>query len=333
MPSKDNIIKLNEDYENALYRLVMNDVAEDEGKQYLEENETLNANQTNSPSTENIKGFTRLLDVQLKKKKKFRKVHHFSALNKAAVVVLAIFLTFSSMMVTVQAFRLSVLNFLISIEPKYTSYELQDDDQSGDNEKLIVNWTNSYVPSYMPEGYEVTEMSSSDSLKKVILENADSSSIIYTEYESDSSLSIDTEDASLIETIKINGHDGTLSEKGSITTVVWKMDGHLFVVQGQISTDEATKNSRERKICKLIFILLLHNASFVVFINKNIKEAFIMKKILASVLAVLMVTLLATPALAAETGSYSSSSIMTPNYTYIWQMSAGLKISSLGKAH
>jgi hypothetical protein len=93
----------------------------------------------------------------------------------------------------------------------------------------------------MPEGYEVTEMSSSDSLKKVILENADSSSIIYTEYESDSSLSIDTEDASLIETIKINGHDGTLSEKGSITTVVWKMDGHLFVVQGQISTDEATK--------------------------------------------------------------------------------------------
>ena len=58
-----------------------------------------------------------------------------------------------------------------------------------------------------------------------------------------------------------------------------------------------------------------------------------MKKILASVLAVLMVTLLATPTLAAETGSYSSSSMMTPNYTYIWQMSAGLKISSAGKAH
>jgi len=145
------------------------------------------------------------------------------------------------MMVTVQAFRLSVLNFLISIEPKYTSYELQDDDQSGDNEKLIVNWTNSYVPGYMPEGYEVTEMSSSGSLKKIVLENADSCRIIYTEYESESSLSIDTEDASLIKTIMINGHDGTVSTKDSTTTIVWKMDGHLFVVQGQISTDEAIK--------------------------------------------------------------------------------------------
>lgn len=66
---------------------------------------------------------------------------------------------------------------------------------------------------------------------------------------------------------------------------------------------------------------------------KNTKEAFIMKKILASFIALLMIALLAVPALAVESNSYSSSSMMTPNYTYIWQMSAGLKISSAGKAH
>lgn len=58
-----------------------------------------------------------------------------------------------------------------------------------------------------------------------------------------------------------------------------------------------------------------------------------MKKILASFIALLMITLLAVPALAVESDSYSNSSMMTPNYTYIWQMSAGLKISSAGKAH
>lgn len=58
-----------------------------------------------------------------------------------------------------------------------------------------------------------------------------------------------------------------------------------------------------------------------------------MKKILASFIALLMITLLAVPALAVESDSYSSDSMMTPNYTYIWQMSAGLKISSAGKAH
>ncbi|MEA4894676.1 MAG: DUF4367 domain-containing protein [Oscillospiraceae bacterium] len=152
---------------------------------------------------------------------------------------MTIVVLFSTMMLSVQAFRVKVLNFLISIESEYTSFKLEDDDQT--TEKLIVDWKNAYVPTYITKGYSVTDMSYSDAIKKITLENEDNkSSIIYTQFES-GSISIDTENASLIETIKVNDQDGTLSIKDTTTTVVWKMDNHLFIVQGQISREEAIK--------------------------------------------------------------------------------------------
>jgi hypothetical protein len=52
---------------------------------------------------------------------------------------------------------------------------------------------------------------------------------------------VDSEDASRIETIDINGHTGTLIVKNSMASVVWEMGSKLFVIQGEISADEAVR--------------------------------------------------------------------------------------------
>ncbi|MEA4894677.1 MAG: hypothetical protein VB064_05395 [Oscillospiraceae bacterium] len=70
MPSEDQIIKLNDAYEDALFRLAVNNAAEEEGKQLLKENEQSNSSQDDLPSAESIKAFTKLLDAHLKKEKK-----------------------------------------------------------------------------------------------------------------------------------------------------------------------------------------------------------------------------------------------------------------------
>ena len=67
MPSHEEAEKLNEDYEDALFRMVMHDAAEREGAEFLSENKLLNERQKSSPSSKNIKKFTRLLDSQLRK--------------------------------------------------------------------------------------------------------------------------------------------------------------------------------------------------------------------------------------------------------------------------
>lgn len=250
--SSDEIRRLNEKYEDGLFRLIMNNAAEQEGKLLYEENERLKNGPEYLPSQEDIKRFAKLLDSQLKKTKKTPKIHRvLKILSKTAAALIAIIVIFSAMMLTVQGFRVRVLNFLISIEPKYTSFQLEDNNADQDNRKLTVNWTNTYVPTYIPQGYEVANISYSESIKKIVFNNQDNNStIIYTEYKSMNSVAIDTEDASLIETKNINGQDGTLIVKGSMTAVVWILDNHLYTVQGQISTEEAVKIAEGVKFVK-----------------------------------------------------------------------------------
>ena len=250
--SADEIKKLNEEYEDGLFRLIMNDVAEKEGKRLFEENEQLKKDPANLPSSEDVKRFGKLLDSNTKSIKKYHVNCHVSkTFRKIAVAMITIIVIFHVLMVTVQAFRIRVMNFLISIEPKYTSIQLENAGGGQNDGRLLVNWANSYVPAYIPEGYEVNNVSCSDSVKKIIYKKqGDDSSIIYTEYESINSIAIDTENASRIETVKINGRDGTLSVKDSVTSVVWEMDNRLFTVQGRISMDEAVKIAEGVKFVK-----------------------------------------------------------------------------------
>lgn len=254
MPSNnaDRIRELNEQYEDALFRLVMNDAAEKEGKLFFEENERLKDDPANLPSQKDVDRFAGLVDLHLKTAEKNRRNHRTSRIfTRAAAAMLALVVMFSAMMLTVRAFRIQVLNFLISIEPKFTSFQLKDSNDNQNNGQLIVNWTNAYVPTYIPEGYEASSISYSDSAKKIIFtKREDDSSIIYTEYNSKNSIAVDTENASLVETVKINGQDGTLSVKDSTTSVVWAMDNHLFTIQGQLSTDEAIKMAEGVKFIK-----------------------------------------------------------------------------------
>lgn len=243
--SSDEIKKLNEEYEEDLFQLIMNNAAAEEGKLLWEENERLKNDSEYMPSQEDIKKFTKLLDSHLRKAKHKRSILRFSnMINRAAVAMLAIIIIFSTAMVTIQEFRIHVFNFLINIESKYTSYRLSGSDENEQNKGMLaVNWTNAYVPTYAPEGYELTSVSSSDSLKKIIFTNKKNQAlfVIYCNYNSSSSIAVDTENASLVKKIKINGEDGTLSVKDTLVTVAWKIDDHLLTVQGQLSTDEAIK--------------------------------------------------------------------------------------------
>ena len=255
MPNSNlnGIKKLNEEYEDRLFKLIMNHAAEKNGKLVDQDIEQLNGDPENLPSQADIKRFSRLLDIHLKKMENSQKKHRRPRLiSRIAVALMVIMVVFCGMMLTVQAFRVQVLNFLISIEPKYTSLQLIDNDAGQSNGELIVNWTNAYVPTYIPDGYEVSNFSYSESIKKIIFtrKDDDNAFIIYTEFGSMNSVAIDTEGASLTETISINGHNATLSVKNSVTSVAWSMDNHLYTIQGQISQDEAVKMAEGIKFVK-----------------------------------------------------------------------------------
>lgn len=241
--NSERIRNLNEKYEDDLFGLIMNEAAEKEGRLLFEEANQLKNESEPLPSKEDAKRFSNLLDSHMDKVNKVESCRRGSRLlKKIAVIMIVIVLAFSAMMVTVKAFRLQVLNFFV--DPKYTSVQLNED------ENLMVSWTNDYVPTYVPKDYEVAGTSHSDAINKIVFKKPDNSSIIYTEYKSTSSIAVDTEGASLIETVKINGRDGTLTIKDSMTAVVWSINDHIFLIQGTISKDEAVKIAEGIKFVK-----------------------------------------------------------------------------------
>ena len=245
--------RLYEEYEDSLFRLIMNDAAEKEGRSFLEEKKRLKESPENRPSAEKIEGFGRRLASLLKKRNRRQRRRSASrVLSKAAVFVLVAVAVFSTAMVTVEAFRVRVMNFLIDIQPEYTSFQIEDDSSGSQGEKMVVNWTNTYLPTYTPDGYEVDSLTYTDPLKEITYRNQDNQDLVIDFSESDSSnnITVDTENASVLKTVSVNGHKGTLVVKNSQTTVVWEMDQHIFVVCTMESADETLKIAQNVKFIK-----------------------------------------------------------------------------------
>ncbi len=218
--------RLYDEYEDSLFRLFLHDAAEEEGKLLLEENERLKGDPAYTPSPEAIAAFQRRLD------RYFKKVKRHTRMIRAAVLVAVLIALFISLMIGVQAFRVRVLNLWLDIRPQYTSFELrgEENDPGGDGAKI--DWKHTYVPTYVPDGYDIKESEMFELMKIIqfVNEQDADSTILFTESTSAVKTAIDTENASM-ETIKINGRDGTLIMKNNMVTIVWDMDNLMFILQ------------------------------------------------------------------------------------------------------
>ena len=241
--TKQALAQLNDTYEDQLFRIAVGDITADaEGKALLA---GIAAEAPETPSPEALRRFAANVDRYIRRSsaldcrqdRRRRKVW-----SKAAVVLLAAIALFALLMVSVSAFRTRVLNLLMKMEPKYTSVQLTDDAAATAGSGLTLNWKQAYVPTYIPEGYEVSGISNSETQKIVsFIDPKTSATLIYREYASQNMVLLDTEDADLVKQLKIGGGNGTLVVKDSIVTVAWVLDGHLFMVVGPISEDTAVK--------------------------------------------------------------------------------------------
>lgn len=179
----------------------------------------------------------KLLGSRLKKQKSIGKRQHAHFLFKRASVILAaIIIIFSIMLGTVSAFRIQVCNFVLGITDKYTSLQLQDADKHSSGNQMIVDWKNTYAPTYMPDGYEADDILNTDTMKSITYKSKENNNldIVYTEYDSSSTIELDTEAADVVKTVSINDNKGTLIVKDTMVTVGWTVDNKMFTVMGQV---------------------------------------------------------------------------------------------------
>jgi hypothetical protein len=232
--------QLQEDYEDALFALLMDQVAETEGAELLAENERLKHDETVEISEELHKRCRRTIrDAFAKKQRRQTAQFTYRAINKVAVVALVCILLFTSVYAAFPSVRISTLNLLIEISDVATNFTFSDENSPSsrniDNGNTMpdTQFPFGYRLSDIPDGYEIS-YEGSDS-KSVWFEYTNQDGIkIYLNIESFRATgiyNIDTENAQSVENIEIHGFDGKLIEKNEKTSVVWADTDNYVLIE------------------------------------------------------------------------------------------------------
>jgi len=228
--------KLEEEYTDSVWRLIMYDYAEAKGEEYLKENEEVENDLRYAPTPEATERFNKMINSFFHKRKlqtlaiKSRKI-----LNKVAIGFLVFAVIFTITYISVDAFRVQVLNFLLTSEKEYTSVQLEE-SELGKN--ITAGLSDIYAPSYIPMGYWLDSIMDIENGRIIEYINNESKIIRFIENTSSWISNIDTEDAEMVKSININGVDGLFVLKDGKTTISWAMDNKMFVISAQISEDE-----------------------------------------------------------------------------------------------
>jgi len=144
---------------------------------------------------------------------------------------------------SVQALRVKALNFLKDIQQQYTSFELKESENGLNGGNPVVNWTQDYVPTYIPDGYKATNISKSKIYNEIQFKNERGEFITYTELTEGNRPALDTENASVTKTVDINAHEGNTGGKELSGDNCMEMNSRIFMIRSQADQDVAMKIS------------------------------------------------------------------------------------------
>ena len=231
-----------EQYEDALFALIMDKVAEVEGQKAIEENQRLKASgevvipeELNRRCKQTIRCKT--AEKHLKRYGKgFGKV-----LNKVAIVALMALLLFTTAFATSESFRVKTLNFVMEVFDDRTEIKFVPKDTAADSTavpEITVGW--------LPEGLKLTR---TDALKaNRVYEYANSDNTAYIAVNimemTSVSMALDTEDAKTL-SLQVQGEDAIMVDKGNIKQLVWKLHAdenwYCGVITENISEEDMLK--------------------------------------------------------------------------------------------
>lgn len=233
-----------EEYEQALFRVLMYEVAECEGKALQVVREQLKSQPDSLPGEQVLYRFREKLDICLSKLQVAAWRRKLSQLlGRAAVVVLvALSISFAAT-TTVQALKSAVMNVWMEIKPQFTIFRLQEARPGITGDNPSSDWTGDFVPTYLPEGYAVVSISVRESESVMVFEH-EGSQIIYRELAKSGDPLIEREQVAPVENVAINDHDALLGQKDGAVIIIWEAEEHLLIIQAWTDRDTALKVAR-----------------------------------------------------------------------------------------
>lgn len=213
--------KIVEAYDDALFALLMERVAEEEGSKYLELNEQLKNNPSFEVPSEVRAACLKTIRRELSRKTRKSAIRiTWSIIRFVSVIIFACIIMLTAVLAASPALRASTLNFVINILEDHTNITLSSSFPDQQSVEISLAW--------MPDGYVCTEHDGSDYW---FFENEGGAWISIRKWEgSSTNINVDTEDAIVLENVSINGNPGVYSEKPGRAQVTWGNDSFNTIV-------------------------------------------------------------------------------------------------------
>lgn len=206
--------KLREEYEETFFAALMEGYTEYQGEQLRQQ-----AMQDAPPSDELCAQMQEKIARELRQQRRRRTTARLLRVRKyVAVLLIVAFAAFTTSFVTVEAFRVRVLNLFAVESGTATIYGLLEEKDGP------------LVPKYIPEDMYVSVYDDDLDPTTILLQNTDASRYAQICFYSEGTrLSVDNENLSVRKQVDINGTQATYTEKRGIGTLVWITPDHAHI--------------------------------------------------------------------------------------------------------
>ena len=232
--------KLKENYEDAAFALLMDELAESEGARYIEENERLRQDPSAAVPEEFEKSALQFIDREFSRRSKVhtgQKALRF-VLRVAIAAVIAVLL-FGIAFALSETVRIETLNFLTRMDRQIATWQfVQDEDMASTGQQGKVD----IIADWIPEGYDRQPQIVTGPYDTILDCTNDAGGLIRVSVHEGENLihTLDLEDAEYFSDITVQGQQGMLRIKDGFIRITWPYfdtDLVVSVVSSDIDSD------------------------------------------------------------------------------------------------
>lgn len=195
------------EYNERILKNVLQDIREEQDAELLKEIEEAK----NNPRFQNKEGEAEAFVCEYEKKTKKKTGRIFL---RVASILLVIAISVAFIPFTVEGRKSSIAEIIVNfVNSEFLAFD------SNENNKLLLEYEGSFIPSWIPDGYRVESINNGQNIKEIIFSDSDNC-IVFREQANGVKTNMDYSDAENLKELKILGYNAISYTNDGVNRVV-----------------------------------------------------------------------------------------------------------------
>lgn len=215
-------------HDELVLKLIAEEMLEEDDEIFMKEVEEAKNDPAFANTDISRKKMEKVIADELKKLKKNKKRKN-KTFMRVASILLVLLLGFSATTLTVKGFREKIWAFILNIgNPSHSSVV----SSNGDYSTSLDVYEGKYIPTWIPEGYKITEITNKSDVKIIKIQNNNNHTISYSEHYDlgEEMLNFNKEDCDSYNAYNIDGQEIFIITLNGYTNVVMKKQDAIICV-------------------------------------------------------------------------------------------------------